>query len=132
VGDADLKVVTERFFDAWGVDWPSFRRSFDAFADECVWEQGSAITRTRDEAVALMTAAHEVSGVERCLVDIRNLWVVDHVVITERIDTMCRADGGVLAAAPVVGIMEFDDRGQVVRWSEYFDSANLSGLAPQE
>jgi limonene-1,2-epoxide hydrolase len=131
VGDVDLKVVTETFFRQWGVDWPSFASSFDVFADDCFWEQGSAITRTRDEAVELMTRAHEGAGVERCRVEIRNLWVVDRVVITERVDTICGADGTVLADAPVVGIMEFNDDDRVVRWSEYFDTANLSALAPQ-
>jgi limonene-1,2-epoxide hydrolase len=126
---ADLESITRDFFEAWGNGWSTFVASFDHFADDCVWVQGSAVTRTRGDAVGLMINAHETAGVERCDVTITNLWVVENTVITERIDTMYRVDGSLVATAPVTGIMDFNREGQIQSWREYFDSASLGSLS---
>jgi limonene-1,2-epoxide hydrolase len=111
------------FFAQWGTSFEGMCDAFRAtFAEDCVWEQRPlAVTTGPHEAIRFLRIARAALGLATVEVDVRRLASHGNVVHTERIDYLRRADGTLIAAAPVAGILEFDgDR--VVRWREYFDA----------
>jgi limonene-1,2-epoxide hydrolase len=61
-------------------------------------------------------------------VEIRHLASNGDVVHVERVDRLRRADGSLIAAAPVAGVLTFSgDR--VVHWRECFDCAESAAQA---
>jgi limonene-1,2-epoxide hydrolase len=57
-------------------------------------------------------------------VEILKLAVDGDTVLTERVDTLRRADGSIISAAPLVGVLTYRD-GQLVYWREYFDAGTF-------
>jgi len=55
---------------------------------------------------------------------------IGNVVLTERVDTLRRADGTAILAVALVGILEFNDAGQITAWREYFDPRALELKSP--
>ena len=45
---------------------------------------------------------------------------IGNVVLTERVDTLRRADGTAILAVALAGILEFNDAGQITAWREYW------------
>lgn len=125
----DLETRTREFFAAWDTDFAGFTASLrDAFADDAVWEQGPIpTTRSREEAVELMTKFRDAVGLGRIKVDVNGLWVSGDTVATERVDHLYTDDGTLLGSFPVAGLIRFDDEGRIAHWREYFDA---SGLGP--
>lgn len=97
----------------------------EAFAEQCVWQNGRLATTTGpDEAIALMAAAEErgISAVEFVVL---NLAVHGDIVFAERIDHARTADGTLVWSVPVVGVLEFEGS-KLIAWREYFDSQELT------
>jgi limonene-1,2-epoxide hydrolase len=127
---------TVDFFANWST---SFDGMCDAFrehlADRCEWDQRPvAVTHGIDEAIRFLTVSRRTLGLATVDVEMLHVASAGDVVHTERIDHLRRADGGLIASAPVAGILEFEgDR--IVAWREHFDpvgfawQASGSGLA---
>jgi limonene-1,2-epoxide hydrolase len=136
--------VSERqaveFFSAWGTSFDGMCDAFRAnLADQCVWDQ-RPVARTTGIVPALrfLKVSRAALGLATVDVEMRHVAAVGNVVHTERIDELRRADGSLIAAAPVAGVLEFEG-GRIVRWREYFDAvgfvrqtcvSSLSRLAP--
>lgn len=114
------------FFARWGESFEECRAAFEELlADGCVWDQ-RPIPRLTGPAAAVrfLELARKIAGMETIDVEIVRIACEGDVVHVERIDRLRRADGSLIAAAPVAGVLTFSgDR--VVHWREYFDSAGF-------
>jgi limonene-1,2-epoxide hydrolase len=114
------------FFAAWGTSFDAMCDAFRAtMADDCVWEQRPiAVTTGIDQALRFIKLSRATLGLATVDVELLRVASVGDVVHTERIDYLRRADGTLIAAAPVAGVLEFDgDR--IVHWREYFDAVGF-------
>lgn len=112
------------FFTRWGESFDECCAAFETLlADGCVWDQ-RPIPRLRGprSAVRFLKITSAVLGLETIDVEIIRVASAGNVVHVERIDRLRRADGSLIASAPVVGVLTFSGD-QVVHWREYFDSA---------
>jgi limonene-1,2-epoxide hydrolase len=64
-----------------------------------------------------------------CTIEILNLASVGHVVLTERVDSMYRADGTKIMEFRLMGALELLD-GLIVRYTDYLDTASLATGMP--
>jgi limonene-1,2-epoxide hydrolase len=126
---AAVEEIAIEFFGRWAVSFDEFCASFeDVMAPVCRWEQRPMlVTNTRSQALRFLRVSRRMLGLTTVDVELRYLTSVGNVVLTERIDHLLRADGTLIASAPVAGVLEFDGR-HVVAWREYF---NLLGFARQ-
>lgn len=120
----ELQVL--EFFARWGESFEACRDSFRRLlAEDCIWDQ-RPIPRLRGpaQAVRFLDIAHVALGLATIDVEILHIASAGEVVHVERVDRLRRADGSLIAAAPVAGVLRFEgDR--VVRWREYYDSAEF-------
>lgn len=119
--------LTQEFFARWAVSFEEMCASFrDVFGPACVWDQRPmARTNGPDEALRFLRLARRGLGLATIDVRMLGLAAAGNTVHTERIDHLRRADGGVIASAPVAGVLTFAD-GELVHWREYFDPAGLA------
>ncbi len=114
------------FFARWGTSLDECCAAFeDVLAPDCVWDQ-RPIPRLRGPraAVRFLRITGFLARLETIDVEVIRLASSGNVVHVERVDRLRRADGSLIAAAPVVGVMTFAGD-QVVHWREYFDSAGF-------
>jgi limonene-1,2-epoxide hydrolase len=115
------------FFARWDESFDACCRSFeDLLADDCVWDQRPIPRLTGPRAaVRFLKIVRGTLGLATIDVEIRGITVAGDVVYIERVDRLRRADGSLIASAPVAGVLTFSgDR--VVHWREYFDSAEFT------
>jgi limonene-1,2-epoxide hydrolase len=119
------KQVTE-FFSRWSASFEDLCDSFqEEFGPDMVWDQRPIpVIVGADDAVRALRRGRKRLGLETIDVEMVHLAVDGDVVHTQRIDTLRRADGSVLVAAPVAGVLTYRD-GRLVHWREYFDLATL-------
>lgn len=122
-----LEIRASAFFASWGTTFDNMVDGFQAeLAPECDWDQRPMIrTRTRERAITFLKVAHRGLGLDHVDVDLLSIAVVGNVVHTQRIDHLRRADGSLIASAPVAGVLNYADD-QVVAWKEYFDPVVFS------
>jgi limonene-1,2-epoxide hydrolase len=129
-GPASREQVALAFFARWGVSFEELCASLeDVLAPDGVWDQRPIprLTGPRS-AVRFMRLARRTLGVETIDVEVLRIAGAGDVVHCERVDRLRRADGSVIVAAPVAGVLTFSgDR--VVHWREYFDSAGFVARA---
>jgi limonene-1,2-epoxide hydrolase len=113
----------EAFFDSWSDGFDAVIASLDELlADDARWEQSALpTTTTKAEAIGLMHGFRAQLGLASIDVDMVNIADSDGVVITERVDHLRADDGSLIASFPVMGSLEFDERGRVSTWREIFD-----------
>lgn len=118
------------FFARWSTSYEDLTASFrDVFAPHCVWDQRPmAKTTGPDAAIRFMDIARTTMSLATIDVEVVSIAAAGDKVHTERIDTLRRADGGIIVSAPVAGVLTFEG-GRLVHWREYFDSATFAGLA---
>jgi limonene-1,2-epoxide hydrolase len=63
---------------------------------------------------------YEALGIHRIGVPVKRVAVDDTCVYTERVDELYRADGSLIVAVPVTGVIEFDGD-KIVSWRDYAD-----------
>lgn len=124
--------IVRSFMAAWSKGHDEMIESFrTTLAPDAVWENvGVSITRSRDEAVQSMSAQEGGLGVAAVDVEMVHIAEVGNVVLTERVDTLLRADGTTILRVPLAGILEFNDDGQITAWREYFDPRPTTELRP--
>ncbi|BBY21906.1 limonene-1,2-epoxide hydrolase family protein [Mycobacterium stomatepiae] len=113
------------FFAAWGESFDAMCTPFNVLASEGVWDQRPIpkLTGPR-QAMRFLRIAHRVLGLATIDVEILSIASNDDVVHTARIDRLRRADGTLIAAAPVAGVLTFD-AGKITHWREYFDATGF-------
>jgi len=118
--DEEKLVVANEMVQAWNNrDW---ERVYQLFAEDGVLHSVmiEPITGRKNIRNRLSGLA---AGIERIELQIRNMGVVNNVVMLERVDNF--VFNGKHGSVPVVGVMEIAD-GKVTEWREYYDHATLA------
>ncbi len=118
----DEERIVREILQMWG---QGIEQTKAAWAEHCV-----------PEMVWSNSARGSISGLDNCLhaidemfsaldaayvtVPIRTLHAATGVAYVERSDDLYRADGSLIVAVPVVGVVEFD-HGKIVQWRDYCD-----------
>jgi len=118
------------FFARWGRSFDELCGSFeDLLAEDCVWDQRPIPALTGPQAaIRFLKISRRAIGLETIDVEIVRIASMHNVVHVERIDRLRRADGSLIAKAPVAGVLTFAE-GRVTHWREYFDSAEFVAQA---
>jgi len=124
---ADDEQFARDFFAAMGPTLDDFKRNYrERMAEDVVWETvGLPAHRGRDACLAYLDNLHARTGMTYCTIEILNLASVDHVVLTERVDSMYRADGTKIMEFRLMGALELLN-GLIVRYTDYLDTAPLA------
>jgi limonene-1,2-epoxide hydrolase len=99
-------------------------------AEDVVWETvGLPAHRGRNRCLAYLDDLHARTGMTYCTIEVLNLASVGDVVLTERVDSMYRADGTKIMEFRLMGALELLD-GLIVRYTDYLDTASLATGMP--
>jgi limonene-1,2-epoxide hydrolase len=123
---ADNEQFVRDFFAAMGPTLEDFKRNYrERMAEEVVWETvGLPAHRGRDACLAYLDNLHARTGMTYCTIEVLNLASVDDVVLTERVDSMYRADGTKIMEFRLMGAIVLRD-GLIVRYTDYLDTAPI-------
>lgn len=120
------------FFSAMSPTLEDCKRNYrERMADDVVWETvGLPAHRGKEACLAYLDHLHAETGMEYCTIDVAHIASVGDVVLTERVDTMYRADDTVIMAFRLMGAIELRD-GQIVRYTDYLDTAPIRAGLPE-
>ena len=123
---------TLEFFARWGESFDACCDSLtDLLADDCVWDQRPIPRLTGPtQAIRFMKIARRTLGLQTVDVEILHIASAGDVVHVARIDRLRRADGSLIAAAPVAGVLQFQ-HDQVVHWRGERDAMVLRPGSPE-
>ena len=124
---ADNEQFVRDFFAAMGPTIEDFQDNYrERMADDVVWETvGLPAHRGRDACLAYLDDLHARTGMEYCTIEVLNIASVGDVVLTERVDTMYRADGTEIMEFRLMGAIELRG-GLIVRYTDYLDTATVA------
>jgi len=127
---ADNEQFVRDFFAAMGPTIEDFQDNYrERMADDVVWETvGLPAHRGRDACLAYLDDLHARTGMEYCTIEVLNIASVGDVVLTERVDTMYRADGTEIMEFRLMGAIELRG-GLIVRYTDYLDTAPITVAA---
>ena len=127
VAGADNEQFVRDFFAAMGPTLEDFKRDYrDRMAGDVVWETvGLPAHRGRDACLAYLDDVHARTGMTHCTIEVLNIASVGDVVLTERVDSMYRADGTKIMEFRLMGALELRD-GLIVRYTDYLDTAPIA------
>jgi limonene-1,2-epoxide hydrolase len=127
VAGADNEQFVRDFFAAMGPTLEDFKRDYrDRMAGDVVWETVSLpVHRGRDACLAYLDDLHARTGMTHCTIEVLNIASVGDVVLTERVDSMYRADGTKIMEFRLMGALELRD-GLIVRYTDYLDTAPIA------
>ena len=110
------------FFNEWKTP-EQMRASFEArFTAETIWENvGVKRTVGIEQALKFVDGFNAKLKVGRVEVTIDHIAATGNVVLHERSETFCRADGSKITSVRVMGILEMDGP-KILAWREYFDT----------
>ncbi len=119
------------FFAAMGPTFADFKDNFrQRLTADVVWESvGLPAHHGRQACLDYLDHLQATTGMEYCTIEILNIAAARDVVLSERVDTMFRADGTEIRGFRLMGAIEVAD-GQIIRYTDYFDTAPIraSGL----
>ena len=129
---ADNEQFARDFFAAMGPTLEDFKRNYrERMAEDVVWETvGLPAHHGRDACLAYLDDLHARTGMNYCTIEVLNIASVGDVVLTERVDTMYRADGTKIMEFRLMGAIELHD-GLIVRYTDYLDTASIVAAAHQ-
>lgn len=118
--------LAREFFAGMGPTLEEFKSSFrQRLAEDVVWESvGLPAHHGRQACLDYLDNLQALTGMEYCTIDILNIAAAGDVVLSERVDTMFRADGTEIRSFRLMGALEFRD-GQILRYTDYFDTAPI-------
>jgi limonene-1,2-epoxide hydrolase len=127
---ADNEKFVRDFFAAMGPTLEDFKKNYlERMADEVVWETvGLPAHRGKEACLAYLDELHARTGMTYCTIDVLNIASVGDVVLTERVDTMYRADGTEIMEFRLMGAIELRN-GLIVRYTDYLDTASIAAAA---
>ncbi len=119
--DPNVDLVLE-FVANWGPTKKDMFATFERFfTEDTVWENvGLARTVGLDQAKAFVDGFP--GGIDHIDVETLHIAAAGNVVLTERIDYLYNAAGGLVATLRLAGAFEIKD-GRIVQWRDYFDTA---------
>jgi limonene-1,2-epoxide hydrolase len=119
------------FFAAMGPTLDDFKRNYrERMAADVVWESvGLPAHHGKQACIDYLDRLNAVTGMEYCVIDVLHIACIGDVVLTERIDTMNRADGTEIMSFRLMGAIELHD-GLIVRYTDYFDTAPIARGLP--
>jgi limonene-1,2-epoxide hydrolase len=123
--------LVREFFAAMGPTLADFKTNYcQRMADDIVWETvGLPAHHGIEECVTYLEDLHARTGMEYCTIEILNLASTANVVLSERLDTMHRADGSPIITFRLMGAIELRD-GKIIRYTDYLDTWQArTGLA---
>ena len=123
IAEREQRVI--EFFASWSESFEAFCDSFALLTEDCVWDQ-RPIPRLigPQQAVRFLKLARATLGLVTIDVEILHIASAGQIVHVQRVDRLRRADGSLIVAAPVAGVLEFHGE-RVIAWREYFDSAEF-------
>jgi limonene-1,2-epoxide hydrolase len=132
---AKQEAVVREFTDLWRVgELPDIDAIVGMFSEDAVWQPwvpGGSVFRGRDAIRAEIEHQVTIATYFQCnLLDIASN---DRTVYAERLDQFT-VDSKRLSLA-LASIYEIDDRGYIVAWREYFDTADVArqmGVSPHD
>jgi limonene-1,2-epoxide hydrolase len=119
------------FFASMGPTLPDFKRNYrERMTANVVWETvGLPAHHGIDACVAYLEDLHARTGMEYCTIEILHLASAGSMVLTERLDTMHRADGTAIMTFRVMGTIELENH-KIARYTDYLDTWQAkTGLA---
>jgi limonene-1,2-epoxide hydrolase len=127
---ADNEKFVRDFFEAMGPTLEDFKDNYrERMADDVVWETvGLPAHRGKDACLAYLDELHARTGMTYCAIEVLNIASVGDVVLTERVDTMYRADGTEIMEFRLMGAIELRDS-LIVRYTDYLDTAPIVAAA---
>src|ERR1700739_2494306 len=127
VAGADNEQFVLDFFAARGPPLEDFKRDYrDRMAEDVVWETvGLPVHRGRDACLAYLDDLHARTGMTHCTIKVLNIASTGDVVLTERVDSMYRADGTKIMEFRLMGALELRD-GLIVRYTDYLDTTPIA------
>jgi limonene-1,2-epoxide hydrolase len=128
IAEREQRVI--EFFTSWSESFEAFCDSFALLTEDCVWDQ-RPIPRLigPQQAVRFLKLARATLGLVTIDVEILHIASAGQIVHVQRVDRLRRADGSLIGAAPVAGVLEFHGE-RVIAWREYFDLAEFLIQAP--
>jgi limonene-1,2-epoxide hydrolase len=128
--DTDNEQFVRDFFEAMGPTLEDFKNNYrDRMAEDVVWETvGLPAHRGRDACLAYLDDLHARTGMTYCTIEVLNIASVGDAVLTERVDSMYRADGTKIMEFRLMGAIELRD-GLIVRYTDYLDTAPIAAAA---
>jgi len=123
---ADNEQFVRDFFAAMGPTLEDFKRNYrKRMAADVVWETvGLPAHHGRNACLAYLDDLHARTGMTYCTIEVLNIASVGDVVLTERVDSMYRADGTKIMEFRLMGAIELRD-GLIVRYTDYLDTAPI-------
>jgi limonene-1,2-epoxide hydrolase len=127
---ADNEKFVLDFFAAMGPTLEDFKDNYrERMADDVVWETvGLPAHRGRNACLAYLDDLHARTGMTYCTIDVLNIASVGDVVLTERVDSMYRANGTKIMEFRLMGAIELRG-GLIMRYTDYLDTAPIAGTA---
>jgi limonene-1,2-epoxide hydrolase len=124
---ADNEQFVRDFFAAMGPTLEDFKRNYrERMAEDVVWETvGLPAHHGRNACLAYLDDLHARTGMTYCTIEVLNIASVGDVVLTERVDSMYRADGTKIMEFRLMGAIELRD-GLIVRYTDYLDTAPIA------
>jgi limonene-1,2-epoxide hydrolase len=112
------------FFAGMGPTLEDFKRTYrERMTEDVIWESVGLPAHTgRDACLGYLDDLHARTGMEYCTIDVLHLASASDVVLSERVDTMHRADGSPIMTFRLMGAIEIRD-GRIARYTDYLDTA---------
>lgn len=120
------QIVTD-FLKGWEPAF-GYRTALDEyFTADCVYEN-VALTHSVGpaEAKALMEGFNAQMGFASLIVEMVSIVAAGNIVMTERVDHLCDADGKRVVTLRLMGVFEIRD-GKIAAWRDYFDTVPFRG-----
>jgi limonene-1,2-epoxide hydrolase len=119
----DPEAFVRDFFAAMGPTLEDFKRNYrERMAPDVVWETVGLPPHHRLEAcLDYLDDLNARTGMTYCTIDILHLAVSGDAILTERVDTMFRADDTKIMSFRLMGAIELRD-GLIARYTDYFDT----------
>ena len=117
----DSRAVALAFIACWSEGIASLRAAIDTyFTEKTVWENvGLNRLVGKAQARAFVEKYHLERGLDAIDVEMTAILSDERHVMTERVDTLRRADGGAVHAVRIMGIFEIED-GKIIAQRDYF------------
>jgi limonene-1,2-epoxide hydrolase len=120
------------FLTQMGPTLEDFKRDYrEHMTADVVWDNvGFPVIEGLEAYIAHLDTLKELTGMEYCTIEIYNLASRGNVVLTERLDTMYRADDSVILPYRIMGALEVRD-GKICRYTDYFDTVPTREAFPE-
>lgn len=122
--------IVGEFLETWNASSEELEAAVRTlFTPDTEWEiLGISRTVGADAALAMGAELERRIGYSRIEVETLHIAANGDVVLTERIDRLLDADGGLIGSFAIMGVFELNDVGKLVRWRDYTDPGAIASL----